>query len=107
MTEWYRSELKTVLFHLVEKWCHKMGLVLNKWEVKRMKTKWGTCKAKAGRIWFNLELAKKPQRCIEYVIVHELAHLRFHKHDEHSGEFLNLYMPNWKEIRKELNEFVI
>lgn len=107
MTEWYRAELKALLPELIEKWCEQMGVILNKWEVKRMKTKWGTCNAKAGRIWFNLELAKKPQRCIEYVIVHELAHLRFHKHDVHFREFLSLHLPNWEEIRKELNEFVI
>lgn len=107
MTEWYRAELKELLSLLVKKWSLKMELELNKWDVKQMKTKWGTCNAKTKRVWFNLELAKKPQRCIEYVIVHELAHLRFHKHDEHFRDFLSLYLPDWEDIRRELNEFVI
>ena len=107
MTEWYRVELKELLSQLVEKWKLQMQLDLNKWDVKQMKTKWGTCNAKTRSVWFNLELAKKPQRCIEYIIVHELAHLHFHKHDEYFREFLSLYLPNWEDIRKELNEFII
>src|SRR5438094_4073453 len=70
--EWYRKELRPIADELLVKWQEKIGMQANAWGIKRMKTRWGTCNQKAGRIWLNLELAKKPIACIEYVVVHEL-----------------------------------
>src|SRR5262245_20270155 len=64
--EWYRAKLKPVVSELVEKWSEKISVRPRAWGIKRMKTRWGTCNQKAGRICLNLELAKKPVRCIEY-----------------------------------------
>lgn len=59
-----------------------------------MKTKWGSCNAKAKRIWLNLELAKKNPRCLEYVVVHELVHFYQRKHDDKFVAYMDKYIPN-------------
>ena len=68
-----------------------------------MKTKWGTCNIEARRIWLNLELAKKPVQCLEYILVHELVHLLERHHNERFQALLNLYLPQWQVFRDELN----
>jgi predicted metal-dependent hydrolase len=71
--------------------------------IKKMKTKWGTCSRDAGRIWLNLELAKKPLHCIEYIIVHEMMHLLERKHNEIFISYMNKFMPKWRFYKEELN----
>jgi len=71
----YRSEIKKIIPDLKEKWEKIIGVNVNEVRIKKMKTKWGSCNPKAKRIWLNLELAKKPMHCIEYVMVHEMIHL--------------------------------
>ena len=103
LIEWYRKELKALIPPLLEKWAQRMGLEVPTWGVKRMKTKWGTCNAKARRIWLNLELMKKPQLCLEYVIVHELVHLLERHHSDRFHALMDKYMPQWRTYRDELN----
>lgn len=69
-----------------------------------MTTKWGTCNTTTGKIWLNLQLAKKPIECLEYVILHELVHLRVRNHGSEFVAEMNRYLQNWREIRKQLNE---
>lgn len=68
-----------------------------------MKTKWGSCNIEARRIWLNLELAKKPVQCLEYIIVHEMVHLLERHHNERFTHFMDTFLPNWRMIRDELN----
>jgi predicted metal-dependent hydrolase len=68
-----------------------------------MRTKWGTCNIAAKRIWLNLELAKKPAACLEYIIAHELAHLLERHHTPRFRALLDRAMPNWRLYREELN----
>ena len=68
-----------------------------------MKTKWGSCNIEAGRIWLNLELAKKPVQCLEYIIVHEMLHLLERHHNDRFIELMDRFMPQWKLYRDELN----
>ena len=68
-----------------------------------MKTKWGTCSVAARRIWLNLELAKKPVQCLEYIIVHELVHLVEPHHGDRFIAIMNEYLPAWRSLRQELN----
>ena len=79
--EWYRAELKKIIPKLIAKWEKKVGVKSNEFGIKKMRTKWGTCNTRAKRIWLNLELAKKPKECVEYIIVHDLVHIleRSHK----------------------------
>ncbi|OMH41079.1 hypothetical protein BLW93_01805 [Desulfurobacterium indicum] len=69
-----------------------------------LKTRWGTCNPKAKRIWLNLELIKKPTECLEYVILHELAHFIERHHNKNFKAILDKYMPNWKITKDKLNK---
>lgn len=103
MNEWYRREIKKVIPDLLEKWEKITGVSASQWRVKLMKTRWGTCNIKAKRIWFNLELAKKPVICLEYIIVHELVHLLERHHNEKFLRLMEQFMPQWKKYKEELN----
>jgi len=103
LEEWYRNEIKKLLPDIISKWEQVIGVQSNEFGVKKMKTKWGTCNTEAKRIWLNLELAKKPMECIEYIVVHELLHLIERKHNERFIGLMNKYMPKWKFHRDELN----
>ena len=103
MTEWYRTELKKEIPALIEKWEKVIGVKANDWQVKQMKTKWGTCNITRKRIWLNLELAKKPLQCLEYVIVHELVHLLERHHNNRFKEVMDVFMPHWRSHKEELN----
>jgi len=107
MTEWYREQLKKEIPALVEKWQKKIGIQLNEWQVKRMLTRWGTCNTKARRIWINLELAKKPIYCLEYIIVHELVHLIERHHNSRFIALMDKFLPNWRFSQNELNQLIL
>jgi predicted metal-dependent hydrolase len=100
---WYRSELKALIPALLERWQPVIGARVNGWGIKRMKTRWGTCTPKAGRIWLNLELAKKPVRCLEYIVVHELVHLLERHHDDKFVSLMDKHLPQWRARQQELN----
>jgi hypothetical protein len=103
LQNWYREQLKGKIPALIEKWQLVAGVKASEWGIRKMKTKWGSCNAKAGRIWLNLELAKKPVKCVEYIIAHELAHLKERRHNERFLEMMNRFMPRWRACREELN----
>ena len=104
---WLRKELRKDLEILVPKWEGAMGLKANEVRIKKMKTKWGSCNPIARRIWINLELIKKPQKYLEYVIVHELAHFIERKHNKRFKAIMDKYMPGWEIYRRDLNEFIL
>jgi predicted metal-dependent hydrolase len=103
LTEWYRVQLKKQIPPIIEKWEEVLKVKVNDWQVRQMKTKWGSCYIEEKRIWLNLELAKKPERCLEYIIVHEMIHLLERHHNEKFLHFLETYLPNWEQVKKELN----
>ncbi|MHC1698822.1 MAG: M48 family metallopeptidase [Geobacteraceae bacterium] len=101
--DWYRSRLKEMIPELLEKWERIIGVQTVAWGVKRMKTKWGTCNIKSQRIWLNLELVKKPNHCLEYIIAHELVHLLERHHNDRFTALMDQFMPLWRQYRDELN----
>jgi predicted metal-dependent hydrolase len=107
MTDWYRGELRTVSAQLLEIWQKEIGVALGSWGIKKMKTRWGTCNQRAARVWLNLELAKKPLPCIEYVVVHELLHLIEKKHNQRFVDLLTKHQPKWRSTKQELNQFIL
>lgn len=107
LKEWYRKELKAVIPALIAKWENILGVQVNYWGVKHMRTKWGTCNPDKKGIWINLELAKKPLKCLEYIIIHELIHLKERHHNKNFIQLLNQHLPGWKTVRKELNELPV
>jgi predicted metal-dependent hydrolase len=100
---WYRQQLKQMIPAFLEKWQPILGVQVADWGIKKMKTRWGTCNPDAHRIWLNLELAKKPTRCLEYVVVHEMAHLIRRHHDDQFLAIMNRHIPQWQSYRQELN----
>ena len=107
LSMWYRKQLKEQIPAILDKWQSKMGVEVNSWMLKQMKTKWGTCNIEAKRILLNLELAKKPEKCLEYIIVHELAHLFERKHNDRFLGIMNSFMPQWRSYRDELNRLPV
>ena len=103
LNEWYRIELKKRVPALIEKWETKIGVQSNEFGIKKMKTKWGTCNTEAKRIWLNLELARKPLICLEYIIVHELIHLIERSHNQRFVSLMDEFMPLWRSHRELLN----
>ncbi len=100
---WYRQELRDRAAPLIEKWASVMEIPIPAWGIKRMKTKWGTCNVAARRIWVNLELIKKPPQCLDYIIVHELAHFFERNHSDRFVALMDRFLPHWPLAREELN----
>lgn len=106
MREWYRKELKNRIPALIKKWEKSLGVNVKEWNVKKMKTRWGTCNTRAARIWLSLELAKKPIHFLDYVVLHEISHLIERSHNARFKSILSEKMPNWKAVEKEMNNKV-
>lgn len=107
VTEWYRIRLASEVERLMPKWEMTTGLKCVDWKIKNMTTRWGSCNVAKGRIWLNLQLAKKPLRALEYVILHELCHLKEKTHGRAFKAMMDSFMPNWREVRKELNDLIL
>jgi predicted metal-dependent hydrolase len=103
LSRWYRERLREQLPGLLAKWQPRVGVMVAEVRIKRMKTRWGSCNESARRIWLNLELAKKPEACLEYVLVHEMVHILERHHNERFGELMDRLMSTWRVRRKELN----
>lgn len=102
--EWYRTMLKEAIEKYLPVWENRTGLHCSSWQTKYMTTRWGTCNTNTGKIWLNLQLAKKPTECLEYVILHELTHLKIRNHGKDFVAFLDAQMPYWREKKKMLND---
>lgn len=107
MNEWYRAELKEKLPLIIEKWEDIIGVKVNSFGVKNMVTRWGTCNVKDKRIWINLQLAKKPIKCLDYIVVHELAHLLEKNHTPVFLDYMDKFLPDWRITKDELNSFIM
>lgn len=103
ITEWYRQELRRVLDSVVARCEKKTGLHADEYRIKNMRTKWGTCNIDKRRIWINLQLAKKPVECLEYVVTHELVHLVEKNHTNKFHALVSEYYPTWQEAKRVLN----
>ena len=104
VNEWYRALLKEKIEIYLPKWENITGLRCDSWQTKYMTTRWGTCNTNTRKIWLNLQLAKKPIECLEYVILHELAHLKVRNHSKDFVAIMDQYMPYWRETKKLLND---
>ena len=100
---WYRDRLREQVQSLLPTWEKRLGVQAGPLGIQKMRTKWGSCNPTSGRILLNLELAKKPLNCIEYVLVHELLHLLEPSHNHRFVDLMNLHFPTWREAKAELN----
>ena len=92
---------------LLEKWEPLMGVKAGQVFVQKMKTKWGSCSPASGNIRLNTDLAKKPPECLEYIVVHELAHLIEPTHNARFVALMDLFLPQWKHLKDELNRLPV
>lgn len=107
MNAWYRSELKKIVPAIINKWEEKMNLKVESFSIIKMIRRWGTCSTEKRTIRLNLELAKTPVNCLEYVIVHEMIHFLERRHNDNFVAYLDKYLPTWRLLRDELNEQVL
>lgn len=107
VNEWYRALLKEKIEIYLPKWEQITGLYCDSWQTKYMTTRWGTCNTQTKKIWINLQLAKKPPECLEYVILHELAHTRIKNHDSDFLAIMDKFMPYWRDVKKKLNDSML
>jgi predicted metal-dependent hydrolase len=105
--EWYRQQLKELMQPMIAQWERKLGVKVEQFNVRKMKTKWGTCSPAEHTIRINLELAKKPPACLEYIVVHEMIHLLEPTHNNRFLALMNQIMPNWRFHRDELNRLPV
>ena len=106
LLEWYRERLRTMLNELVDKWLEQLGEAPVEWTIRRMRTEWGSCMARKRHLVFNLDLARVPVDCIEYIVVHELTHLAVQNHGPAFRALMTQRLPNWQLLRKQLNAFI-
>ncbi len=100
---WYRQTLKAAAQPLIDVWQRRLRVEAQRLFVQQMRTKWGSCNTTERSIRLNTELAKKPRECLEYVVLHELVHLIERRHDERFREYMDRFMPQWRQFRDELN----
>lgn len=98
----YREILAPKIERYIKVWEERTGLYSSAWQLRDMKTRWGSCSPRSGKIRFSLRLAEKPDECIEYVVLHELAHLKVPNHGADFKALLSRYMPDWRERQKRL-----
>jgi predicted metal-dependent hydrolase len=104
LDRWYRQQLRAIIPDLIAKWEPVIGMPVPRWSIRRMKTKWGSCNRESRYIWFNLELAKKPPDCLEYILVHEMTHYLERNHGERFIRLMDGFLPDWRARRDQLNE---
>jgi predicted metal-dependent hydrolase len=104
LSGWYREQLRSLIPPLIEEWQTTLGVAVSGWQIRKMKTKWGSCNPSTQRITLNLELAKKPEICLEYIVVHEMIHILESRHNDRFVEYLDKFMPQWRLHRDQLNQ---
>ena len=107
MESWLREKLRGRLIPFIVKWEKQLDVSAREWKIKKMKTKWGSCNQDAQRVWFNLELAKVDDYCLDYVVMHELAHLKVRNHGKHFIHILNKNMSDWEQRKSQLNATIL
>lgn len=102
--KWYQNKARNIFSEILLHYSKMLEIDFKTFSVRTMKTRWGSCKINKAHITLNLELIKKPKKAIEYVILHELAHLKYPYHNQAFYNFLDLYMPDWKKIKTKVLE---
>jgi predicted metal-dependent hydrolase len=103
LDSWYREQLRQTVPDLIAKWEPKLDVQVPDWNIRRMRTKWGTCKRETRRITFNVELAKKHPDCLEYIVVHEMMHYFERGHGERFTKLMDQHLSDWRRRRDMLN----
>ena len=97
--------LKAAVEKLIQKYEQLMRVQVSGVTIRQMKTRWGSCNVRTGGINLNTLLACWPQECLEYIVVHELAHLHEANHSPRFHAIVERYLPEWRERKKMLAAF--
>jgi predicted metal-dependent hydrolase len=106
MDRWLRRQVAGALPDLETRWSEALGVTVGTWTVRRMSSRWGSCNPETGRITLNLELAAEPPELLEYIVVHEMAHLREPGHGRRFQRLMDRHLPDWRHLRRRLNRLV-
>lgn len=98
----WRAVVEACVPPLVAAWEPIMGVRVGKLAYRNMTSRWGSCQPATGRICINVRLALYPPECLEYVVVHELCHLRERGHGPRFYALMDAYMPDWRQRRDKL-----
>jgi predicted metal-dependent hydrolase len=104
---WYRDQLREAIPEIIARWEPVIGVKVSRFFIQRMKTKWGSCTPASRNIRLNTDLARKPRECLEYIVVHEMVHLRESTHNERFVTLMNQFYPSWKQARQILNRLPV
>lgn len=103
LREWRRAALREEIAQRLSAWETKTGLHPTGFSLRDMHTRWGSCNTQTGKLWFSLMLSEQPPDCLDYVILHELCHLRIPNHGANFKALMDTHMPDWREWKKRLN----
>lgn len=107
LEDWYRNRLRHIAGSYIAFWEKQMNLKVAEFGIKKMRTKWGSCNREARRIWLNLELAKKPKECLEYIVVHEMVHVIERNHGTRFVALMDQFLPQWRQYKDDLNRLPV
>lgn len=100
----FRKILSQDIAGLAEKWQGIIGVKATGFGIRDMKSRWGTCNIKTKKIWLSLRLVHKAPELLEYVVVHELVHLLEKSHNQIFKSYMDMFLPNWRSLKNELNQ---
>jgi predicted metal-dependent hydrolase len=101
--EWYRAQLSAAVPSLLARWQPLIGVKVDRFTVRQMTSRWGSCNYRTHTIRLSADLARKPPECLEYVVVHELVHLLEPTHNARFAALMDRFLPNWRSQRRVLN----
>ena len=107
LQDWYHLQLEILIPPLITKWESTLNVSVERFSIRSMKTRWGSCTPKTRSIRINLELIKRAPECLEYIVVHELVHLLEASHNNKFKTLMDKFYPKWKFYRKELRSLPI
>lgn len=107
INKWYRAQCNILAESLLLKWQDIIGVKVSSYNLGYLKTRWGSCRPDTAHIWLNIDLIQMPRYCLEYVIVHELIHLIEPSHNHKFKSLMDKYLPDWRDIKNNLNKFVL
>ena len=107
LEKWYAEQLRQALPDLIRPWEEQLGIHAERWVLRPMKTRWGSCSMRTRRIRLNTELARRPRECLEYILVHEMMHLLEPTHNARFHALMDRYLPSWRTCRQTLNRHPI
>lgn len=99
LVQWYKNIMDAEISALVTKWQPIMNQSVNSWQIRQMKSRWGTCHIHRRHIVLNFSLVLKPKACLEYVLVHEMVHLYERYHNQRFYTLMDKYLPHWRDVK--------